>query len=131
MRGELTTAIYTKLSTLQLADANQSAVLTLIGTDVQRIAETFHYLLVELVPSVVQVGVALYLLYVQLGGVCVAPVLVTVSKYQNIHMVEVLLAYARVQYQLVCRCYLLDTSQIDRKPGLRQCNEGLTILPRF
>ena len=66
--------------TLQLVNVNESAAMTLMGTDVQRIAETFHLLLIEVVPSVVQVAIAVYLLYVQLGAVCIAPILVTISK---------------------------------------------------
>ena len=48
-----------------------------MGTDVPRIAETFHFLLIEVPPAVVQLGVAFYLLYAQLGVVSVAPIIVT------------------------------------------------------
>ncbi|ROW15668.1 hypothetical protein VPNG_02110 [Cytospora leucostoma] len=78
MRGQLISLIYTKMLALPIADVNDSAAMSLMGTDVQRIAETFWYLLIEVVPSLVQVGVAVYLLYVQLGAVCVAPIIVTI-----------------------------------------------------
>lgn len=81
MRGELITVIYAKMLTLQIINVNESAAMTLMGTDVQRIAETFHSLLIDVVPSVLQVGIAVYLLYVQLGVVCIAPVLVTLGKF--------------------------------------------------
>ncbi|KAG6365767.1 hypothetical protein INS49_007378 [Diaporthe citri] len=42
------------------------------------IAETFWQLLIEVVPSVLQLAIAVYLLYDQFGAVCVAPVLITV-----------------------------------------------------
>ena len=77
IRAQLTAAIYTKLLTLPITSSNESAALTLLGTDVQRIAETFWQLIIEAVPSVAQLGIAVYLLYAQLGAVCVAPVLVT------------------------------------------------------
>lgn len=80
MRGQLISAIYTKMLTLPIADVNESAAMSLMGTDVQTIAESFWYLIVEVVPSVLQLGIAVYLLYVQLGVVCVAPVLVTLSR---------------------------------------------------
>lgn len=80
MRGQLISLIHTKMLALPIADVNGSAAMSLMGTDVQRIAETFWYLLIEVVPSLVQVGVAVYLLYVQLGAVCVAPIIVTMSK---------------------------------------------------
>lgn len=51
-----------------------------MGTDVARIAETYHFLLIETPPALVQLGIALYLLYSQLGAVCVAPIIVTVRE---------------------------------------------------
>jgi len=80
MRGELVTLIYAKMLKLQIANVNESAAMTLMGTDVQRIAETFHELLIDIIPSIVQVAIAMYLLYVQLGIVCIAPILVTISE---------------------------------------------------
>ncbi|ROW02989.1 hypothetical protein VMCG_05737 [Cytospora schulzeri] len=78
MRGQLISIIYTKMLTLPIGDVNESAAMSLMGTDVQTIAESFWYLIVEVIPSVIQVAIAVYLLYVQLGAVCVAPVLVTI-----------------------------------------------------
>ncbi|KAK7745878.1 hypothetical protein SLS53_002596 [Cytospora paraplurivora] len=80
MRGQLISLIYTKMLALPIADVHDSAAMSLMGTDVQRIAETFWYLLIEVVPSLVQVGVAVYLLYVQLGAVCIAPIIVTINQ---------------------------------------------------
>lgn len=78
IRGQLTVVIYKKMLTLPITNADESAAMSLVGTDVQRIAETFWQLLIEVVPSVLQLGIAVYLLYLQLGAVCVAPVLITV-----------------------------------------------------
>lgn len=77
IRGQLTMVIYKKMLTLPMANANESAAMSLVGTDVQRIAETFRELLIEVVPCVLQLAIAVYLLYAQLGAVCVAPVLIT------------------------------------------------------
>lgn len=78
IRGQLTAIIYTKMLTLPITNADESAAMSLVGTDVQRIAETFWQLLIEVVPSVLQLAIAIYLLYDQLGAVCVAPVLITI-----------------------------------------------------
>lgn len=78
IRGQLTAVIYTKMLTLPITNADESAAMSLVGTDVQKIAETFWQLLIEVVPSVLQLAIAIYLLYGQLGAVCVAPVLVTI-----------------------------------------------------
>lgn len=80
MRGQLSGIVYEKMLTLPAADANDSAAMSLMGTDVQRIAEMFYFLIIEVVPDSLQVGIAVYLLYLQLGAVCVAPVLITISK---------------------------------------------------
>jgi ATP-binding cassette subfamily C (CFTR/MRP) protein 1 len=81
MRGQLISVIYTKVTTLPISGVNESAAMTLMGTDVQRIAESFEYLIIEAVPNAVQLAIAVYLLYLQLGAVCVVPVLVAISKY--------------------------------------------------
>ncbi|CAN8102283.1 unnamed protein product [Discula destructiva] len=78
LRGQLTSVIYSKMLTLPAADATDSSAMSLMGTDVQRIAESFFRLIVETIPSFLQVVVAVYLLYLQLGVVCVAPVIVTI-----------------------------------------------------
>jgi ATP-binding cassette, subfamily C (CFTR/MRP), member 1 len=78
MRGQLTMVIYAKALTLPTTNANESAAMSLMGTDVQRIAETFWQLIIEALPNVAQLCIAVYLLFVQLGAVCVAPLLVTI-----------------------------------------------------
>lgn len=83
LRGQLTTLVYSKMLTLPAADATDSSAMSLMGTDVQRIAGSFYFLIVEFVPSLIQVVVAVYLLYIQLGVVCVAPVIVTISRCQR------------------------------------------------
>ncbi|KUI53472.1 Multidrug resistance-associated protein 1 [Cytospora mali] len=78
MRGQLISIICTKMLTLPITDVNESSAMSLMGTDIQTIANSFWYLLIQVVPNLVQVGIAVYLLYVQLGAVCVAPILVTI-----------------------------------------------------
>ncbi|ETS81268.1 hypothetical protein PFICI_06270 [Pestalotiopsis fici W106-1] len=78
MRGSLITIIYDKMATLPMASSNDSAAMTLMGTDVARIAETYNFLLIDAPPALVQLGIALYLLYSQLGAVCIAPIIVTI-----------------------------------------------------
>lgn len=80
MRGGLVTLIYSKMTELQLVNVSESAAMTLMGTDVQRIAETFHYVIADAVPAVIQLGIAAYLLYVQLGVAFIAPIIITISK---------------------------------------------------
>lgn len=80
MRGQLTSLIYSKILTLPSTGTSESAAMTLMGADVQSIAASYHFLLLDLLPSIVQLSIAIYLLYTQLGAVCVAPVLVALSR---------------------------------------------------
>ena len=79
MRGGLISIIYRKLLRTPVTALNDSAAVTLMGTDVQRIAETFHYLLVEMLPAFIQLGIATYLLYLQLGGVFVVLLILSIG----------------------------------------------------
>ncbi|KAH6646791.1 ABC transporter type 1, transmembrane domain-containing protein, partial [Truncatella angustata] len=80
MRGQLILLIYARMIVLPVCSVRESAMISLVSTDVQRIAETFHLFLVNLVSSVLQTAIAVYLLYTQLGAVCVAPIFVALGK---------------------------------------------------
>src|SRR5690348_5556275 len=80
MRGQLIAIIYDKLATLEVTNVNESSAMALMGTDVPKIAETFHMLILNVVPDVVQLAIAVYLLYTQIGAVCVVPVITTISE---------------------------------------------------
>ncbi|KAK3181488.1 hypothetical protein K4F52_007198 [Lecanicillium sp. MT-2017a] len=77
IRGGLIGLIYEKLSSAPIgsAAASDSAVMTLIGADVERIGETWHMLISEIWACIIQLGIAVWLLQRQLGAVCVAPVI--------------------------------------------------------
>jgi len=47
IRGSLISIIYQKMI-LKSANANESAAMTLMGTDIERIAETWYILVVEI-----------------------------------------------------------------------------------
>lgn len=82
IRGALIGLIYEKLSLAPAgsADASDSAVMTLIGTDVERIGETWYLLISEVWACVIQLVIAVWLLERQLGAVCIAPVMLALSK---------------------------------------------------
>ncbi|KAI1115542.1 P-loop containing nucleoside triphosphate hydrolase protein [Nemania sp. NC0429] len=79
IRGGLISLIYRKMLQTQATKLNDSAAVTLMSTDVQRISETFHFLILELVPAFIQLGVATYLLYLQLGGVFVVLLILSIA----------------------------------------------------
>ncbi|KAI3316952.1 P-loop containing nucleoside triphosphate hydrolase protein [Xylariaceae sp. AK1471] len=81
MRGGLAAMIYSTMLQIQVTKQNNSAAITLMSTNVQRIAKSFQYLVVETVPAVIQLAIATYLLYRQLGTVSVALLILSINKY--------------------------------------------------
>lgn len=80
IRGSLIGMIYGKLATLDVANVNESSAMTLMGTDVERIVETWHELFTDVWASVLQLGIATYLLQRQIGAVCVVPIIFALGK---------------------------------------------------
>ena len=72
MRGGLVTLMYTKTIDLSLTALDESSALTLMSADVEMITTSlnnFH----DLWAAFVEIGIAVYLLYAQIGLACVAP----------------------------------------------------------
>ncbi|KAK4212261.1 ABC multidrug transporter [Rhypophila decipiens] len=78
VRGGLISLIYDKVvqSPSSTQAASDSAAMTLIGTDVERICETWHLVVAESWAAVIQLAFAVWLLQMQIGPVCVTPVIV-------------------------------------------------------
>ena len=74
IRGSLVTIIYRNMLTIRAENANSSAALSLMSTDVDRITFT-TFNIVDLAPSVIQFAIVLGLLARELGSSCVAPVI--------------------------------------------------------
>lgn len=77
LRGAMVTIIYKNMLTVRAENANSSAALSLMSTDVDRITFT-TFNIVNLGPSIVQLGIALGILGTQLGASCVAPVILCI-----------------------------------------------------
>lgn len=86
IRGQLISLIYNKLTTLPITNIDESSAMTLMSTDVQKIAESLHYLIIDVLPNTTQLAIAVYLLYTNLGAVCVAPIIVTVGEWPPYHL---------------------------------------------
>lgn len=79
-RGALVTMIYSKLLHTKANVVDQSAALTLMTTDVEKIVETFWRLILDPWSCILQLGICVYLLYRQLGAVCCAPIIIMSCK---------------------------------------------------
>ena len=72
IRGGLITLMYTKTIDLSLTALDESSALTLMSADVEMITKSlfaFH----DLWAALIEVGIAIYLLYILLGIACIAP----------------------------------------------------------
>ncbi|KAK9425219.1 putative ABC transporter [Seiridium unicorne] len=76
VRGGLISLIYEKIVQSPSTQVGESAAMTLIGTDVERICETWHLVVAESWASVIQLAFAVWFLQMQIGPVCVTPVVV-------------------------------------------------------
>lgn len=75
LRGALVSTIYQAMLTIRAESTNSSSALSLMSTDVERVAMTsFH--VVNVIPDLIHVALALWILGIQLGATAVSPVIV-------------------------------------------------------
>jgi len=84
IRGSLIAMIYQKMLSLK-SNENESPAMTLMGTDVERIVETWHLLLIGVWSNLIQLGIGIWLLEQKLGAVCITPVIVAFGKIPTNH----------------------------------------------
>lgn len=80
VRGGLISLIYRKLLRLPTKDIQSSSAMALMGNDVETLTEKLSNLLVESWANTLTVGIAMYLLYAQLGVVFIAPVIMAFGR---------------------------------------------------
>ena len=80
MRGALIAMLYTKTSSLSVSAVDPSASVVLMSADIERITtgwQTIH----EMWANVIEIGIAIFLLYRQLGVACAIPVAVAICEF--------------------------------------------------
>jgi ATP-binding cassette subfamily C (CFTR/MRP) protein 1 len=83
VRGALVNAVFRKTTEISITSLDNSAAVTLMSTDVERIVQGLRNLN-EFWAGIVQVVVATYLLERKLGVACVAPVAVSLGILSNL-----------------------------------------------
>lgn len=78
-RSSLISQIYRHTTALQGTAVKDSAAITLMGTDVERIVQSLR-LMHEIWASVPEVAIAVWLLARQLGAASVVPVIISIRK---------------------------------------------------
>jgi ATP-binding cassette subfamily C (CFTR/MRP) protein 1 len=74
------TSIYRKTTEISLTALDNSAAVTLMSTDVERIINGLR-LMHEFWANLIQVAIATYLLQRELGVACVAPIAVSIGRF--------------------------------------------------
>ena len=82
IRGALTTALYRKTMEIDSKNINGTRTVTLMSTDTERIVRgllVFH----ELWANIIQIGLATWLIQVQIGLACIGPIAVTLGEFST------------------------------------------------
>jgi ATP-binding cassette, subfamily C (CFTR/MRP), member 1 len=80
LRGGMISMIYDKMMELPVGNVNESGAMSVMGSDVETLADSFFMLICNTWANCIQVAIAISLLANQLGAVCVAPIIVAVGK---------------------------------------------------
>lgn len=71
---------YEHMMNLPLGTTDESSAMSLMGTDIEMLAEYFLSTVCETWANVLQLGLATWLLQTQVGVVCIAPFVVVIRK---------------------------------------------------
>jgi hypothetical protein len=75
---------------LPLGSTDESSAMSLMGTDIEMLAEYFQSIVCETWANVLQLGLATWLLQTQVGAVCIAPIVVVISTPARLHSPRIL-----------------------------------------
>lgn len=78
LRGGLVSLIHAQTVRARAVDLGETTAVTLMGTDVERIASGFR-LIHEMWASLIDIAVAIFLLERQLGVACLVPALIVIG----------------------------------------------------
>jgi ATP-binding cassette, subfamily C (CFTR/MRP), member 1 len=84
LRGGLISLIYERASQTRVVDSGEITAVAVMGTDVERIIYGFE-VLHEIWASLVDIGIATWLLERQLSLACIAPVVLVIGTSMDLH----------------------------------------------
>ena len=82
IRGSLVSAIYDKTMEISITALENSQAVSLMSTDIQRIVDGLKFIH-EIWANLLQIAVATWLLSIQIGVACVAPVAVSMGTIED------------------------------------------------
>ncbi|RFU76786.1 multidrug resistance-related [Trichoderma arundinaceum] len=112
IRGGLIGLIYRKVLRLSTNELNESSALALMGNDIETLAERANALLIEAYANSLTVGIAIYMLYAQLGAVCVAPIVMAIISIVLCWFIGKVLVKRQTVYQKATQDRINFTSEV-------------------
>ncbi|KAL7790898.1 P-loop containing nucleoside triphosphate hydrolase protein [Trichoderma ceciliae] len=112
IRGGLIGLIYCKVLRLSSSELSESSALTLMGNDIETLAERANSLLIEAYANSLTVGIAVYMLYAQLGAVCVAPIVMAIISIVLCWFIGKVLVKRQTVYQKATQDRINFTSEV-------------------
>ncbi|KAJ5356748.1 ABC transporter integral membrane type 1 [Penicillium concentricum] len=79
VRGGLMALVYQHMMELPLGSTDESSAMSLMGADVEMLAEYFHSTVCESWACIIQLGLAAWILQTQIGVVCVTPIIIVAA----------------------------------------------------
>ncbi|RAQ42669.1 ABC transporter [Aspergillus flavus] len=78
LRGGLMAIVFQHMMNQPLGSIDESSAISLMGTDIEMLAEYFQSTVCEIWANILQLGLATWLLQTQVGAVCIAPIVVVI-----------------------------------------------------
>ncbi|RAQ73309.1 ABC transporter, partial [Aspergillus flavus] len=78
LRGGLMAIVFEHMMNQPLGCIDESSAISLMGTDIEMLAEYFQSTVCEIWANILQLGLATWLLQTQVGAVCIAPIVVVI-----------------------------------------------------
>ncbi|KAJ5308895.1 hypothetical protein N7508_004274 [Penicillium antarcticum] len=78
LRGGLMSIVFQHMMDLPLGSTDESSAMSLMGSDIEMLAEYFFSVVCETWANVLQLALATWLLEAQVGAVCIAPLLIVI-----------------------------------------------------
>ncbi|KAK5993610.1 ABC multidrug transporter B [Cladobotryum mycophilum] len=111
-RGGLIALIYRKLIKLPTGEINESSAVALMGNDIETLAERVNALIIEFWANLITVGIAIWMLFAQLGPVCIAPIVIALVSLATCTFLGKSLVGRQMHYQQATQDRINFTSEV-------------------
>jgi hypothetical protein len=83
VRGGLMALVYQHMMELPLGSTDESSAMSLMGADVEMLAEYFHSTVCESWACIIQLGLAAWILQTQIGIICITPIIIVAGMFSD------------------------------------------------